>query len=473
MSSRIIKELFLFPNYKIIVFITIFVLLITNFNVFSKNTYLKYSPSEDALLNTVNPVIIVCDKPSSIGLTFFEMKGKLTISSHKRYDILLKEFHPTLNGELKLSDFNYGSHKKIWWKCDVAEDHIWEANINNRINGSNCPCCHGLKVVMSNCLATTHPNIAKQWHPTKNNGLTPFDFTMGSEKRVWWKCDEGDDHEWESGIKNIVNGNKCPCCVGKKTVLSNCLATTHPDVAKQWHPTKNLSITPFDVTALSNKKVWWKCDKHDDHEWESTISNKTRNSIHMGCPCCAGNKVVLSTCLATTHPNIIEKWHPTKNSITPFDISFGSSKRIWWKCNNNHEWIATVNWMVDCTEKGGNGCPLCNESVGEKKIKNILDTLGINYEVQKRFEDCKHKRTLPFDFYLPNNNMLIEYDGIQHFKSIEIFGGSDGLKQTEKRDKIKNEYATKNNIHLLRIPYTKFDSIEDEIKKFFQTKQIY
>ena len=509
---------------KYVLFLITFVVLITNNNVFSKNTYLKYSPSEDALSYAGNSVIMICDKPSSIGLTFYIMKksvsknSKLTtkdinnlcslylkgttvielslkyeinrcvvyyhlnknnlivkqntnISLHKLYDKLIKEFHPTLNGELKLTDLTFGSNKKIWWKCDVAEDHVWEAMINSRTGGTNCPCCRGLKVVMSNCLATTHPNIAKQWHPTKNNGLTPFDVVSNYAKKVWWKCDKEDDHEWEATAHSRVSGgHNCPCCSGRKSSLANCLATTHPNDAKQWHPTKNFPLTPFDVVSgSSTKKIWWKCDKDHNHEYEATVHNKTKIYSQLGCPICFGQKVILSNCLATTHPEIAKKWHPTKNlPLTPFDVTFGSGKKVWWKCSNNHEWITSVGGLVRGINDGGNGCPLCYDSNGENKIKNILDQINITYEIQKTFDDCKNTKKLRFDFYLPKYNVLIEYDGMQHFKPIKFFGGIKRFNDLNKHDNIKNEYASKNNIPLLRIPYTKFDSIEEEIKQFLE-----
>jgi hypothetical protein len=78
---------------------------------------------------------------------------------------------------------------------------------------SKCPICFNQKVVKSNCLATTHPEIAKEWHPTKNGDLTPFDVVAGSHKKVWWKCPVGDDHEWKSQIYNISRDlSNCPFC---------------------------------------------------------------------------------------------------------------------------------------------------------------------------------------------------------------------------------------------------------------------
>ena len=73
-------------------------------------------------------------------------------------------------------------------------------------------------------LAETHPEVAKEWHPSLNGDLTASEVTPGSGKKVWWKCDQGDDHEWETIINDRSNGSNCPICSGQKTVMSNCLA---------------------------------------------------------------------------------------------------------------------------------------------------------------------------------------------------------------------------------------------------------
>jgi len=101
----------------------------------------------------------------------------------------------------------------------------------------------------------------------------------------------------------------------------------------------------------------------------------------------------------------------------------------------------------------GNGCIYCNDSKGEKQIKAILNKLNITYESQKKFDNCKYIKKLYFDFYLPNYNTCIEYDGLQHFKIIKQFGGEKEFINIQNRDKIKNEYCKNNNIHLLRIKY--------------------
>ncbi len=101
----------------------------------------------------------------------------------------------------------------------------------------------------------------------------------------------------------------------------------------------------------------------------------------------------------------------------------------------------------------GQGCPICKESKGEEQIRTILENNKIKYFRQYKFNDCKNKQPLPFDFYLPELNICIEYDGIQHFKSIDFFGGVDALKYTQNNDKIKNNYCINKNIKLLRIRY--------------------
>ena len=101
----------------------------------------------------------------------------------------------------------------------------------------------------------------------------------------------------------------------------------------------------------------------------------------------------------------------------------------------------------------GYGCPCCNESKGEKQVAEWLEQHKMIYIQQKRFDDCCDKSTLPFDFYLPNYNICIEYQGKQHYEPIEYFGGEESLLYTQHHDKIKQDYCENNNIKLICIPY--------------------
>jgi len=197
------------------------------------------------------------------------------------------EWHPTKNGELKLEDVVAGSSKKVWWKCDVAEDHEWEAAIYDRAlgNESGCLCCGGWKASVTNSVASLYPEVAKQWHPTKNGDVTPDQVVSGTPKRYWWKCDKGPDHEWQKGVVGRTQrGYGCPACAGYMVSVTNRLDLLYPELASQWHPTKNGELKPEDIVAGSTKRVWWKCDVADHHEWRALVNSRTR--VGTGCPLC-------------------------------------------------------------------------------------------------------------------------------------------------------------------------------------------
>jgi very-short-patch-repair endonuclease len=117
------------------------------------------------------------------------------------------------------------------------------------------------------------------------------------------------------------------------------------------------------------------------------------------------------------------------------------------------------------------GCPKCKSSKGEKIVRDVLTNHNIVFEEQKRFHGCKYKNPLPFDFYLPNHNIVIEYDGEQHFKPHSY--SSDQSEETKQknyefvklRDDIKTDYCMENNIKLIRISYKEKDDIYNILNK--------
>ncbi len=119
----------------------------------------------------------------------------------------------------------------------------------------------------------------------------------------------------------------------------------------------------------------------------------------------------------------------------------------------------------------GSGCPKCNESKGEKQIECWLSNNNICYVKQKTFPDCKFRELLKFDFFLPQHNILIEYDGKQHFVPVKFWGGEDKLKIIKQRDRIKNEWCNnQENINLIRIRYD--ENIIDKLSSFQFTQSI-
>jgi len=266
---------------------------------------------------------------------------------------LAKEWHPVKNHDLLPSDVLPGTHRKVWWLCEKG--HEWQAQVKSRVNGNGCPFCSNRKIVVGeNDMGTTHPQFAAQWHPLKNGAITPEKVVAGSTKKVWWQCDKG--HEWQASIcSRAGNGADCPVCTGKQVRPGeNDLATIFPNLVPQWHPTKNGSMTPQSVTAFSNRKAWWICDR--GHEFQTIIAYRATTST--GCPYCTNRKVLPGfNDLGTKEPLVAAQWHPTLNgALTPQMVTVGSRKKVWWQCSAGHVWKAIVYSRAGSQKCG---CPVC------------------------------------------------------------------------------------------------------------------
>lgn len=216
-------------------------------------------------------------------------------------------------------------------------------------------------------LANTHPELAKQWHPTKNGTLNPSDVTANSHKKVWWIGICG--HEWDADISNRAQGAGCPICTNRRVLVGyNDLATTHPALSKQWHPTLNGTLKPTDVIAGSSKKVWWRCDM--GHEWYTKIEIRARGA---DCPVCSNRQLLQGyNDLLTRAPEIAEEWHPTRNNgRTPQEYLYGSNQKVWWQCKIcGYEWKAQIVFRVT----RGDGCQKCaHRHNGEQTHKRRVE----------------------------------------------------------------------------------------------------
>jgi hypothetical protein len=259
---------------------------------------------------------------------------------------LAREWHLAKNMPRTPRDVTAGSNKKVWWMC--KKGHEWTAAICDRSSGKGCPYCAGRKVTPDTCLQAINPELAKEWHPTKNAPLTPKDVMPSVRKKVWWTCRKG--HEWAAVIYNRNNGCGCPICAMRRVDKGNSLQTLRPDLAREWHPTRNAPLMPGDIVPGSVKKMWWLCRK--GHEWQIPVRARNKGR---GCPFCAGKKVGKDNCLRTVNPGLARQWHPTRNApLTPADVTSRSGKKAWWLCRKGHEWTAVI-----ASRTGGNGCPYC------------------------------------------------------------------------------------------------------------------
>lgn len=250
---------------------------------------------------------------------------------------------------------------------------------------------------MSYNLQNIDPTLAKEWHPKNNKPLTPNDVTPNSGKKVWWLCKHG--HEWQAVINNRRKGTGCPYCSGRFATYDNNLSALYPNIAKQWHPQKNIGLKPIDVKPGSHKKVWWLCS--EKHEWEATVKNRV---LGRGCPYCAGKLPTPETNLAILFPEVAIEWHPTKNkNLHPRHYLPQSNKKVWWKCNRGHEWPARIQ---DRTT-GKNSCPYCSPKTSQIEIRIYCE---LKYLIPNVFWREKIDN-LEVDIYLPNEKIAIEVDG--------------------------------------------------------------
>ncbi len=300
---------------------------------------------------------------------------------------LAREWHPTKNGEMTAADVTPHSSHKAWWVC--KKGHEWTTTVSERQNGSRCPYCSKRRASKEYNLEVEDPELAAEWHPTKNGKLTPSQVTPHSSKKIWWQCIF--EHEWETTVSSRSSGSNCPYCYGRFASAHNNLKVLRPELAAEWHPTKNGELTPEMVTPASNKRVWWQCK--DGHEWHAVMCHR----IKTGCPVCAKTKMKVKsgTTLAEASPELTEQWHPTKNEgmrlthhvtkeksiiLTPETVAPGSHKYVWWVCEHGHEWLAEIRKRFK-----GTGCPYCsgNKVSDENNLETVYPELAEQWHPTK------------------------------------------------------------------------------------------
>lgn len=171
--------------------------------------------------------------------------------------------------------YTKGSGIKVWWKCHKC-GHEWRTPICDRTRDykNGCPACSNRILVRGkNDLLTTNPELCKEWDYERNGKLTPSDVAQWSHQKVWWKCSKC-GYSYQASLSNRTMGKGCGCCAGRVVVPGkNDLATTRPDLALDWHPTKNGDLKPTDVTKGRRQPVWWKCHACG-HEWQDSINHR-------------------------------------------------------------------------------------------------------------------------------------------------------------------------------------------------------
>jgi very-short-patch-repair endonuclease len=333
---------------------------------------------------------------------------------------LVAEWHPTKNGNKTPNDFSFKSQKKVWWKCLKGHEWEASISNRSGGTGcrycapqSSKPEMRILTELKSIFSVESRFKIHKTeidiyipkfkigieydgnyYHMNfeekdlnKINFLSSYNITLIRVREFPLKKLTNNDVEikglnlTKTDINKILDkilpyvDNEVKIQIDKYKISSSfvneelflkylsyfpspfptgSLHTKFPEIAKEWNLSKNFPLTSENFSYGSKHKAWWKCKK--GHEWQMTINSRT-GTQKQSCPFCSGKKISNENQLTIKYPNLVAEWHPTKNvGLKPDDFSFGSNKKVWWKCKKGHEWLASI---ANRASKGS-GCKFCS-----------------------------------------------------------------------------------------------------------------
>lgn len=282
----------------------------------------------------------------------------------------------------------------------------------------------------------------------KNSSIIVLGEYINARTKVLVKCKKC-NYEWEALSNNLAKGGGCPIC-GKESFKEKKRLSKEDFIKRIFE--KNPSIELLDEYENTRKRITCFCKKCNNVfsvEAQSLLTNKKNK----GCPNCREN--IRNTKL--TKKEVVKRLKKVNPDIELISDIITTRDKAKFKCKKcGKEWEALLNNILN----RHTGCPNCKESKGERKVRLFLEDHKIYFISQYRFNNCKDKYTLPFDFYLPKYNLCIEYDGKMHYIPSNFSNGEEKLKYTQTHDKIKTDYCENNNIKLLRISYLDYNNIE-------------
>lgn len=341
-------------------------------------------------------------------------------------------------------------------------------------------------------LARKYPTLVLEWSP--RNEKAPDQYTPVSGQKVWWKCKAG--HEWPAVISSrSKGGHGCPVCAGQVLTPQNTLAAKYPKIAKEWHPKKNVRVTPNDIFSNSRKKFWWICPKGHTYDatpnnrvngrgcsfcngkrpakgssaadlyphlineyshankkpfsayrpqsnqkvkWECAAGHHWSAAIHSrtvgdaGCPYCKNRKISDTNTLAAEYPELLTEWDYEKNSgLIPEEVVSGSARVAHWKCKRGHTFTAPI---VRRTQAGSQ-CPKCTGKSSRGELRFLA-------EIEHVFSDVRHRQKVAgveADIFIPYLMLAVEYDGQYYHKG------------KSKEDRSKNKKLSRAGINVVRL----------------------
>jgi DNA-directed RNA polymerase subunit RPC12/RpoP len=298
------------------------------------------------------------------------------------------------------------------------------------------------------------PKSVDEW--SQKNKVSPFELAPRSMTKYLFDCSDC-GREFSQTLDKRFTGQNCPYCNGVNLVsYERSLAYKYPDLIEEWD--LGNKKTPDQVFYSSNHKYKWKC-KTCSHKWDANVNQRT--SKKQGCPKC--NHTNYDAMVGGHDYFVIRANELHGNKYQYLEKYINSDTKIAISCP-----VHGIFKQEPFVHLRGNGCPTCyiktTVSKGEHRICVILDRLGEEYQMQKTFPGLIYQKELRCDFYLPKHNLVIEFDGEQHFTYTRWTNDPEtSLNEGKEKDRLKDRYMIRNRINLLRIPYNRFDQIETMI----------
>lgn len=345
------------------------------------------------------------------------------------YPRLKEEFDFSKNNNNNIEYITCGSNKKFWFICNQCNKSIF-ISIKNRIRAINgainaTSCRHAATVAnrkakVNKSLLEHSPYLLKEWDYNLNKE-SPDKINFGTEKLAHWICSKCNSN-YESKINHRVDGSGCPFCAGKKVNNTNCLTSIYPDISKHL---KNPSIGNI-ITYRCYKKQNWICFKCNEEFSSRTYSVVTSfKKGFNGCPYCSGKQANHKNNITVTHPEIAKEWSYNKNESKPeqFTAGSGSRSKVWWICEKNHEWQASINARAGSKNKRGSGCPNCSHKISYPELAwiNSLNISNLNFQKKININGKRFK----LDAYDPATNTVYEFNGDYYHGNPDIFDSED------------------------------------------------
>lgn len=364
---------------------------------------------------------------------------RMNKSANKFYELIENEGY-------SISDSGYKDNKtKVKTKC--PRGHSYSVTPNSFKQGARCSACYNgnKKSKYADLFYREVFNDGYEVIEGKYNGVRSF---------VKVKCPEG--HVYDIKVYNFMRGGRCSECYYKS------IRDEHFNKFRDLIKEESYCIKENEVYRGANEHIKIICP--NGHEY-----NSTPHGFMCGnrCKVCDGSSKL------TTNELKIRVKNEVGNEYKVMDEYKGAHTNILFKHNNesckHHEWYVKPNDFMQ-----GTRCPKCNSSKGEKLVSTYLNENNINYESEKTFRGLELKGKLRYDFFIPEINILIEYDGKQHFEPVDFTSkGKEWAEyqfvETKKRDKIKTDYAKQIGLKLVRIPYWEKENIHKILDEEFSS----